>query len=60
MSKNTNILLKACMNAGMPVRLSLRDDKFICIVEKVWITVEADTIDAAITEACTKALLHES
>ena len=57
MNEDTNILLRQCMKAGMPVRLSMKNDKFICIVEKVWITIEADTLEAAITEACTMAYM---
>jgi len=58
--KNANIILQSCLKAGMPVRLSERDGKFICIVEQKWITAEADLLADAILEACSKAILGES
>ena len=57
--QNANILLKGCLKAGLPVRLSERDGKFICIVEQKWITVEADTLEDAILDACSKVLTGE-
>jgi hypothetical protein len=60
MSKNADIIMQQCLKQGMPLRLSERDGKFICIVEKVWVTVEADTLDEAVINACTKALINES
>ena len=60
MSKNADVILRQCLTMGMPVRLSERDGQFICIVEKAWITITADTLDDAIIEACTKALTNES
>ena len=60
MSKNADIILQQCLKMGMPVRLSEKGGQFICIVEKVWVTVTADTLDDAIMQACTKALTNES
>ena len=58
-SKNADIIATQCLKQGMPIRLSERDGKFICIVEKVWVTVEADTLNDAIIQACSQAITHE-
>ena len=64
-----------CVKAGYFLRLSHKggiyhtdDDgndtlvtpgKYICIVEKVWVTVENEDCNRAIVEACAKALQRE-
>ena len=45
-----------CLQQGFPLRLSYRDNKYICIVEKSWITVENQNLNRAIIEACALTL----
>ena len=41
-----------CLRAGFPIRISFRDNKYICIVEQSWVTVEHAILNRAIIEAC--------
>ena len=45
-----------CLRKGFPLRFSYRDDRYIVIVEKAWITIENEDLDIAIVEACATAL----
>ena len=45
-----------CLRRGFPLRFSHRDNKYIVIVEKSWITVEHEELGMAIVEACATTL----
>lgn len=45
-----------CLRRGYPLRFSQRDDKYIVIAEKSWITVENVELNRAIVEACSLTL----
>ena len=45
-----------CLDAGYPIRLSKKDDKYICIVERSWVTVTHEDLNRAIIEACVLTL----
>ena len=47
---------KECLDRGFPVRLSKANGKYVCIVEKSWVTVENDSLVRAKIEACAKTL----
>jgi len=45
-----------CLQRGFPLRISYRDNRYIVIVEKVWMTVEDTDLNRAVVEACAKTL----
>lgn len=45
-----------CLTKGFPLRISYRDNKYIVIVEKSWITVENEDLNRAKIEACVTTL----
>ena len=49
-------LQELCLKKGYPLRFSHRDNKYIVIAEKSWITIENEDLNRAIVEACAVTL----